>query len=152
MSTYFPSVEAARAARKWWVLDATDVPVGRLASAAARLLMGKHRPVFTPHTDTGDFVVVINCEKSVLTGRKESDKMYRRHTGYPGGLEEISAEKLRVRHPTRLVEAAIRGMLPKNRLGRAMSRKLKVYAGPDHPHVSQAPDACDLGAQRREEK
>lgn len=148
MSTHFPSATAARAARQWWILDATDVPLGRLASEAAKVLAGKTKPTWTPFLDTGDFVVVVNCEKAALTGRKEQRKLYISHTGYPGGFKAQPAERLRAGNPVRMVEGAIRGMLPKTRLGRAMAKKLKVYAGPDHPHGAQAPQAMDVKARQ----
>ena len=149
MTTYFPSADAARAQRQWWLIDASDVPLGRLGTIAANLLTGKNKAAWTPFMDTGDFVVVINCEKALLTGRKEQRKIYSRHTGYPGGFKQITAEKLRARNPVHMVEEAIRGMVPKTRLGRAMSKKLKVYTGTDHPHGAQAPTTVDVEALRR---
>lgn len=146
MSTYFPTKEKAQADRTWWLVDASGQPLGRLASEVARVLTGKHRPRWTPHVDTGDFVVVINAEKVVLTGRKMQDKIYRWHTGHPGGLREVPAAELLAKRPTALVEKAVVGMLPKTRLGRAMARKLKVHAGPEHPHVAQAPEPLNLEA------
>jgi len=146
--TFFPTKEAAQAARKWWLIDATDLPLGRLASEAARRLNGKHQPTWTPHVDTGDFVVITNAAKVVLTGDKPLGKIYRRHSGQPGGLKEVAAGKLLAENPVRVIELAIRGMLPKTRLGRAMARKLKVHAGPDHPHVAQAPQPVDIGVAR----
>lgn len=143
MGTHFPTTVGARGSRQWWVVDATGLPLGRLASGVARLLSGKHKPEWTPFIDTGDHVIVINCEKAVLTGRKLQDKVYRRHSGYPGGLKEARAEEVLEKHPTRLVEAAVRGMLPKNRIGRQMARKLKVHVGPDHPHAAQQPRPVD---------
>ena len=119
------------------MIDAEDVVLGRLAVTAATLLRGKHKATFAPHVDTGDFVVVVNAEKVVLTGAKESAKLYRYHTGYPGGLKTTSADKLRASRPEKLVEEAVRGMLPKTKLGRKMIKKLKVYAGPSHPHTAQ---------------
>ena len=148
MSTHFPSATAARAAQHWWILDATDVPLGRLSSEAAKLLTGKTKPTWTPFLDTGDFVVVVNCEKAALTGRKEQRKLYISHTGYPGGFKAQAAERLRASNPVRMVEGAIRGMLPKTRLGRAMAKKLKVYAGPDHPHAAQSPQVLDVKARQ----
>ncbi len=150
MTTHFPSTVAANAARRWWVLDASDVPLGRLATIAAGHLSGKNKAVWTPFIDTGDFVVIVNCEKAVLTGRKEQRKIYRYHTGYPGGFRETPAAKLRARNPVYMVEEAVRGMLPKTRLGRAMGKKLKVYAGGEHPHFAQAPQSVDLAGLRRE--
>src|SRR6202790_808847 len=125
--------------RKWHLIDAEEVVLGRLASKAAMLLMGKHKPSYTPFLDTGDHVVVVNAEKIRLTGRKEEQKIYRRHSGYPGGLTETSARKVRAARPQRMVEEAIQGMLPKNKLGKQMYRKLQVYAGPKHPHEAQKP-------------
>ena len=149
MTTPFPTVESARAQRQWWILDATDCTLGRLSTIAARLLSGKNKTNYTPFIDTGDFVIVVNCERAKLTGRKEQDKIYRWHTGYPGGFKERAAEKLRTDNPVRLVEEAIRGMLPKTKLGRAMGKKLKVYAGTSHPHVAQTPQSVDLTDARR---
>lgn len=126
-------------ARKWYVIDADGQVLGRVASVAARLLQGKHKPAYTPFVDLGDHVIVINAAKVRLTGRKEEDKLYRYHSGFEGGLKEIRAKDMRRRHPTWLVEWAVRGMLPKTKLGDAMYRKLKVYAGPDHPHAAQRP-------------
>jgi large subunit ribosomal protein L13 len=137
MSTSFPSKNDIP--RTWYVLDAQDVVLGRLASKAAMLLMGKNKPIYTPFLDTGDHVVVINAQKVRLTGQKEEDKMYRRHSGYPGGLKEISAKRLRHTRPERMIEHAIQGMLPKTKLGKQMYRKLNVYAGPKHPHQAQKP-------------
>ena len=150
MSTPFPSTEAAIAARQWWILDATDVPLGRIATIASRLLMGKDKPNWTPFIDTGDFVVVVNCDKAMLTGRKETDKVYRWHTLYPGGFREVAAKDMRERRPVRMAELAIHGMIPKTRLGKAMCKKLKVYAGPDHPHAAQSPQSIDVQSIRRE--
>jgi large subunit ribosomal protein L13 len=128
----------------WHVVDATGVPLGRLASHVAQLIRGKHKPTFTPHMDGGDFVVVINAAKVKLTGRKEDQKVYRQHSGYEGGLREDRARTVRQRHPERLVEEAVHGMLPKTKLGQAMYRKLKVYAGPDHPHAAQKPSKREV--------
>lgn len=128
----------------WVVIDATDIVLGRLASHAAALLRGKHKASFAPHVDTGDFVIVVNAEKVALTGQKQAKKMAYRHSGYPGGLTATSYEELLAKHPTRAVERAIRGMLPKNSLGRAQMKKLKVYAGPEHPHAAQQPTAYPL--------
>jgi large subunit ribosomal protein L13 len=127
--------------RKWFVVDADGQVLGRLATRIATILRGKHRPTFTPHLDVGDHVVVVNAEKVHLTGRKLRDKMYRWHTGYIGGIREIAAGDMIKTHPERLIEWAVQGMLPKNRLGRAMVKKLKVYRGPDHPHQAQQPEA-----------
>ncbi|HET8547079.1 MAG TPA: 50S ribosomal protein L13 [Bryobacteraceae bacterium] len=137
MNTPFPSANDIE--RKWYVLDARDAVLGRLASRAAMLLMGKTKPTYTPFLDTGDHVIVINADKVRLTGQKELQKLYRHHSGYPGGLKETPAHKLRARRPVRLVELAIQGMLPKTKLGKQMYRKLRVYAGDRHPHVAQKP-------------
>src|SRR5467141_3965237 len=139
MSTEFPSKNAI--ARTWHVVDAEGQVLGKLASKAAMVLMGKHKPSYTPFLDTGDHVVVVNAAKIRLTGRKEEQKLYRRHSGYPGGLTETSARKVRAVRPQRMVEQAIAGMLPKNKLGKQMYRKLKVYSGPKHPHDAQKPVA-----------
>jgi large subunit ribosomal protein L13 len=125
--------------RQWHVIDASDVVLGRLASQAAVLLRGKHKPIFAPHVDTGDFVIVINAGKVALSGNKLEQKRAYRHSGYPGGLRAVSYGELMEKHPERAVEKAVRGMLPKNSLGRKTLRKLKVYAGPDHPHQAQQP-------------
>jgi large subunit ribosomal protein L13 len=140
--TYSPKV--GEIDRRWFVVDAEGVPLGRLSTTVARLLTGKHKPVYAPHIDTGDFVIVINAERAVLTGRKEEQKVYYRHSGQPGKLQQEVAGHLRRRRPTRLVEHAVRGMLPKNRMGRRQLRKLKVYAGPEHPHAAQQPEALNL--------
>jgi large subunit ribosomal protein L13 len=145
MKTQFPS--KGEVVRQWHVIDAGDQVLGRLASQAALLLMGKNKPIYTPFLDTGDHVIVINAEKVKLTGRKEEQKIYRRHSGYPGGLSEIQAKKVRSVRPVRLVEEAISGMLPKNNLGKHMYRKLKVYAGDKHPHEAQQPVAFTLEAR-----
>ena len=130
--------------RQWHVIDATDVVLGRLASHAAVLLRGKHKPIFAPHVDTGDFVIVINADKVALTGTKLEDKRAYRHSGYPGGLRAISYADMMAKHPTRAVEKAIKGMLPKNSLGRKTLSKLKVYAGPTHPHQAQQPQPYEI--------
>ena len=130
--------------RDWVVIDATDVVLGRLASHAAALLRGKHKPTFAPHMDMGDFVIVINAEKVALTGQKLEKKLAYRHSGYPGGLTATTYVEMLEKHPTRAVEKAIRGMLPKNSLGRAQIKKLKVYAGAEHPHAAQQPTAYTL--------
>lgn len=135
--TYSPKL--AEIDREWHVVDAAGKTLGRLASEVARVLRGKHKPTWTPHMDTGDFVIVINAEQVVLTGRKEDQKAYYRHSGRPGSLKTVVARDVRERHPTRLVEFAVKGMLPKNTLGRNQFRKLKVYAGPEHPHEAQQP-------------
>ncbi len=130
--------------RKWYVIDAAGQRVGRLAAEIASILRGKHKPEFTPHVDVGDFVVVINAEKVVFTGKKLQDKMYYRHSGYPGGLKTTSAAQMLEKHPERVLEMAVKGMLPHNSLGADQYRKLKVYAGPDHPHAAQQPIARNL--------
>ena len=141
MSTFVPT--AGRIDRKWHVIDAADYPVGRVASLAAHLLQGKHKGIYTPYIDTGDHVVVVNVKKAKLTGRKEEQKMYRYHSGYDGGLREERAKDVRAKHPRRLVEEAVRGMLPKSKMGDAMYRKLNVYEGGDHPHAAQKPVAIE---------
>ncbi len=137
MKTAIPSLVGIE--REWHLIDAQDAVLGRLASKAALILMGKHKPRYTPFLDTGDHVVVVNAAKVKLTGDKERQKLYRRHSGYPGGLTETSARKVRETRPVRMVEEAIQGMLPKNKLGKQMYRKLQVYAGPTHPHQAQKP-------------
>ena len=137
MRTYSPKADDVQ--RQWHVIDASDVVLGRLASHVATLLRGKHKPIFAPHMDTGDFVIVVNAEKIALSGSKLQDKRAYRHSGYPGGLHSVAYRDLLASHPERAVEKAVRGMLPKNTLGRNMLRKLKVYAGPDHPHQAQQP-------------
>jgi len=131
--------------REWYVVDAAGQTLGRLAARVARILRGKHKPTYSPSVDTGDFVVVVNAEKIHVTGRKLDQKIYYRYSGYPGGLKEITLRNLLQRHPARVIEHAVRGMLPKNRLGRQMFKKLKVYAGPDHPHAAQQPKQLELG-------
>ena len=135
--TYTP--KAGDVTREWVVIDATDVVLGRLASHAAAILRGKHKPTFAPHVDTGDFVIIVNADKVALTGQKLQKKMAYRHSGYPGGLKAVSYEELLERNPVRAVEKAVRGMLPKNSLGRQQLTKLKVYAGGEHPHAAQKP-------------
>ena len=130
--------------RKWIVVDAQDQILGRLATRIATILRGKHKPIYTPHVDCGDYVIVVNAEKVRVTGRKLDQKMYYRHSGYPGGLRQIDLRRQLQVHPERVVEAAVRGMLPKNRLGRKLFKKLKVYAGPTHPHQAQQPKALEL--------
>jgi large subunit ribosomal protein L13 len=125
--------------RDWWVVDAEGLTLGRLSTTVADRLRGKHKPTFTPFLDVGDHVIVLNASKVVLTGQKREQKLYRRHSGYPGGLTEIKAGVMLERHPTRVIEHAVRGMLPKGPLGRQLFRKLKVYAGPEHPHAAQKP-------------
>jgi large subunit ribosomal protein L13 len=142
MSTEFPSKNGFK--REWHVIDAEGLVLGKVASKAAMILMGKHKPSYTPFLDAGDHVVVVNAAKVRLSGRKEEDKMYRHFTGYPGGLVEMSARRVRAEKPVRLVEDAVAGMLPKTKLGKQMYRKLKVYAGDRHPHAAQQPVALAL--------
>ncbi len=130
--------------REWFIIDATDLTLGRMATEIARRLRGKHKPEYTPHVDTGDYIVVINAEKVTVTGRKAQNKMYYAHTGYPGGLKETNFEKLQAEKPEMIIEKAVKGMLPKGPLGRAMYRKLKVYAGPEHNHAAQQPKVLDI--------
>jgi len=130
--------------REWYVIDANDVVLGRLATRTASILRGKHRPQYTPHADCGDHVIVINAAKVRVTGRKEQQKVYHRHSGYAGGLKSITLEKQRQRFPERIIEAAVKGMLPKNALGRSIFKKLKVYAGSDHPHAAQQPKTLSM--------
>lgn len=130
--------------RKWLVIDAADVVLGRLASQTAQLLRGKHKPIFTPHADTGDFVIIVNAEKIVLTGNKREQKFAYRHSGYPGGLKKTPYYALLESKPERAVEMAVRGMLPHNKLGRQIMTKLKVYAGPEHPHAAQQPKPFEI--------
>ena len=142
MSTPMPKENEIE--RKWYVVDADGKVLGRLATRIATILRGKHKPLFTPHLDVGDHVVVLNAEKIHLTGRKLQNKQYRWHTGYIGGLREVSAEKMLKTHPERVIEWAVQGMLPKNRLGRAMAKKLKVYRGAAHPHQAQRPEVLEV--------
>lgn len=137
MNTKTFSAKANEVDRKWWLIDAQDQPLGRVAVKAATLLRGKHKAIFTPHVDTGDFVIVINADKVTLSGKKETDKVYTSFSGYVGGHKSETVKGRRARHPEKLVELAVRGMIPHNRLGRAVYTKLKVYAGTDHPHVAQ---------------
>lgn len=137
MKTY--SAKPAEVEKKWVVIDANGLVVGRLASIVALRLRGKHKPSFTPHVDCGDFVVIVNAEHVKLTGPKDKTKVYYRHSGYPGGIREQTAEKMRATHPERLLRLAVTGMLPKNRLGRRLVTKLKIYVGPEHPHAAQQP-------------
>lgn len=137
MKTYFATNENAD--NKWYVVDAQDKVLGRLAVQIARYLRGKHKPEYTPHTDAGDYIVVINADKIGVTGKKGQDKMYYDHSGFPGGIKEVNFDKLRAKNPVEIIERAVRGMLPKTPLGRAMLRKLKVYAGAEHPHTAQQP-------------
>lgn len=137
MRTYTPKADEIE--HDWWVVDAADKPLGRLATEIARVLRGKHKPIFTPHLDTGDHVVVVNASKVILTGNKADKKTYFRHSGYMGGERHIPYRRMAAAHPERVIELAVRGMLPKNALGRSLRTKLKVYAGPEHPHQGQQP-------------
>jgi len=144
--TYSPKVSEIE--RAWYVIDAEGLVLGRMASEVARLLRGKHKPIFTPHLDTGDHVIIVNCAKVVLTSDKADKKMIFRHSGYPGGIKEQSYADLLARKPQEAVRRTVKGMLPKNRLGRQMVKKLKVYAGPQHPHAAQRPVPFDLAQHR----
>ncbi|MDD3718677.1 MAG: 50S ribosomal protein L13 [Actinomycetota bacterium] len=144
MKTY--SVKQADITRSWWLVDAEGIPLGRLAAEVAKILKGKNKPIYTTHLDVGDNVIVVNADKVALTGNKLQKKIYYRHSGYPGGLKEIPYEVLMRDKPELVVEKAVRGMLPKNRLGRAMLKKLHVYAGPDHPHQAQKPEALPMAS------
>jgi large subunit ribosomal protein L13 len=145
MKTEFPS--KSEITRSWFVIDASEAALGRVASKVAKILMGKHKPIYTPFLDTGDHVIVINADKAILTGNKETQKIYRRHSGYPGGLSEISAQKLRATRPVRMVEDAVKGMLPKTKLGKQMYRKLNVYGGEKHPHEAQQPTSMAVAGK-----
>jgi len=138
------SAKPAEVRRDWFVVDAEGKTLGRLATEIATRLKGKHKPIFTPHVDTGDYIVVVNAEKVHVTGNKMKDKMYHHHTGYIGNLKSINLEKLLVKAPERVIETAVRGMMPRNPLGRAMLKKLKVYAGPEHQHAAQQPQPLDI--------
>lgn len=138
------SAKSQTVTHDWYIVDAADKTLGRLASRIAMVLRGKHKPEYTPHVDTGDYIIVINADKIKVTGNKTSDKVYYSHTGYPGGLKTITFEKLLAKAPERVLELAVKGMLPKNPLGRAMYRKLKVYAGAEHTHSAQQPKLLDL--------
>jgi large subunit ribosomal protein L13 len=142
MKTYM--AKKGELATKWYVVDAAGRVLGRLATKVATILMGKHRPEYTPHVDTGEFVIVVNAAKVMLTGRKAEQRQYQRYSGYPGGQKSIPAERMRQKHPEKLVQEAVRRMLPKSRLGRHMFAKLKVYAGPEHPHQAQQPEKLQL--------
>jgi large subunit ribosomal protein L13 len=142
MKTY--SARPQTVTHGWYIVDADGKVLGRLAAELARRLRGKHKPEFTPHVDTGDYIVVVNAEKMRVTGNKAQDKIYHRHSGYPGGIYSTSFEKLHARHPTRVLEKAVKGMLPKGPLGYAMLRKMKVYAGATHPHAAQQPKALEI--------
>jgi large subunit ribosomal protein L13 len=152
MSTYFPSGDTLADNRKWYVVDAAGQTVGRLATEVARVLMGKNKPQFTPFLDTGDHVIVINARQAVFKGSKNDQKMYHHHTLYPGGLRSISVKDQFVRHPERVIELAVKGMLPKSKLGKAMAKKLKVYAAADHPHAAQRPEPLALSARAAAQK
>jgi len=134
--------------RAWWVVDAEDLPLGRLASEVAQILRGKHKPTYAPHMDLGDHVIVINAEKVAVTGSKAEQKQYFRHSGYPGGLKARTFEEMLEAYPERIIEQAVKGMLPKNRLGRKMGKKLKVYAGSDHPHSPQKPEPLEFDIRK----
>lgn len=149
MSSGTPMVRAGDIRHGWFVVDAAGQTLGRLASRVARVLLGKHRPTYVPYLDTGDFVVVTNAAKIVLTGRKAEEKVYHRHTGYPGGLKSVVARDLAAKYPERLVEEAVRGMLPKGKLGRKQFKKLKVYRGATHPHEAQQPKPLGSASLRR---
>lgn len=142
MKTFMAKAEEVQ--RKWYVVDAEGKPLGRLASEVAKILRGKNKPTYTPHVDTGDHVIVLNAEKVVLTGNKLDQKIYRHHTGWPGGLKEMTARRFMAKRPERAVELAIKGMLPHNSLGRAMFRKLKVYKGTEHEHQAQKPEVLEI--------
>lgn len=142
--TIVPSVDTIEKDKKWYVIDAEGQRLGRLASEIAMILRGKNKATFTPHLDTGDFVIVINAEKVVVTGRKSTQKLYRRHSGRPGGMKTETFQQLQARIPERIVEKAVKGMLPKNSLGRKLFTKLKVYTGPEHPHQAQQPEILNL--------
>ena len=149
MKTYLPKIDKLNRTvdeqpRKWHIIDADGAVLGKVATKAANVLRGKNKPTFTPHLDTGDFVGVINAEKVVLTGKKETEKVMTTYSGYRGGLKKFSPADVRAKHPERLVEKAVKGMIPRNRLGRQIFKKLKVYAGSDHPHKAQAPAALEL--------
>jgi large subunit ribosomal protein L13 len=144
MSTYFPSGDGLAENRKWYVVDAEGQTVGRLATEVARVLTGKNKPQYTPFLDTGDHVIVINARKAVFKGSKAEQKFYHHHTLYPGGLRSISVKDQFAKHPERVIELAVKGMLPKNKLGKAMAKKLKVYAGAEHPHAAQRPQALAI--------
>lgn len=136
--------------RSWLVVDASDLPLGRLASEVAKILQGKHKPIRAPHVDVGDYVVVVNAKRIAVTSNKSQSKIYYRHSGYPGGLREETFERLAERRPEAVIERAVRGMLPKTRLGRSMARKLRVYAGPDHPHQGQDPQPLEFDIRKVE--
>ena len=138
------SVRAEDVQRDWWLIDAEGMTLGRMSTEIARRLRGKHKPTYTPHVDTGDFIIVVNAEKVAVTGNKATDKLYYRHSGRPGGLKTATFREVVAKQPGRVIEIAVKGMLPKNPLGRAMFRKLKVYAGSEHPHSAQQPQVLDI--------
>jgi len=149
MKTYLPKIDKLNRdidgqPRKWHVIDANGAVLGKVATMAANILRGKNKPTFTPHLDTGDFVVVINAEKVVLSGKKETDKVMTTYSGWRGGQKQFSPADVRAKHPERLIERAVKGMIPRNRLGRQIFKKLKIYAGADHPHGAQAPTICEI--------
>jgi len=138
------SAKSSEVKRDWYIVDASDKVLGRLASEIAHRLRGKHKPEYTPHVDTGDYIVVVNAEKIAVTGNKENDKVYYHHTGHPGGIKSTSFKEMIAKHPARVIETAVKGMLPKNKLGRAMMSKLKVYAGEQHRHIAQQPKSLEI--------
>jgi len=142
MKTYLPKEEDIM--KKWWVIDASDKTLGRLCAKVATVLMGKNKPIYTPHMDVGDRVIIVNAEKIKLTGNKLNDKMYYRHSGYPGGLKEITCGDLLKKHPERLIEFAVKGMLPRNKLRKLRMNKLKIYTGSNHPHKAQQPEELNI--------
>jgi len=150
MSTYFPSGQGLPQNRKWHVVDASGKTVGHLASEVAAVLTGKRNPQWTPFLDMGDHVIVVNARKATFTGSKQTDKVYRRHTLYPGGLRETSVTQMFAKHPERVIEFAVKGMLPKTKLGRAMAKKLKVYADAEHPHAAQLPQVLDFPSRKNQ--
>jgi large subunit ribosomal protein L13 len=147
MSTYFPSGKGLADGRKWFIVDASGKTVGRLATEVARIISGKNNPAWTPFLDMGDHVVVINAKQAVFTGSKNDQKLYRRHTLYPGGLRETSVKEMFEKKPEKVIELAVKGMLPKTKLGRAMAKKLKVYAGTDHRHTAQKPEVLEIATR-----
>jgi len=142
MTTYFATTQSID--HKWYIVDATDKVLGRLSSQIAKYLRGKHKPEYTPHADAGDYIIVINASKIKVTGKKRKDKVYYHHSGYPGGLKETPFDKMQLKNPAKIIELSVKGMMPKNPLGREMLRKLKVYAGSEHPHTAQQPIAINL--------
>jgi large subunit ribosomal protein L13 len=150
MSTYFPSGQGLPQNRKWHVVDASGKTVGHLASEVAAILSGKRNPLWTPFLDMGDHVIVVNARKAMFTGAKATDKVYRRHTLYPGGLRETSVTEMFAKHPERVIEFAVKGMLPKTKLGRAMAKKLKVYADAEHRHTAQQPQVLELPSRKHQ--